>query len=249
MPKSATAARRPAAPGGEIVPLRPAVRGEGARRSLTEIAYAAIKERILSLELRPGQFVNEQALCAMLGLGRMPVHQAVHRLAADQLLDVLPRKGLVIRADSLNEVLALLEARCAVEPNIAALAAERAQPGEVKAMRRLLAESRRLVDQRYRREFMAFDRSFHQAVAEAAGNSILVDAQRPLHERSVRVWAIRVWAPDGLRLTQREHEAVLDAIVRRDPDGARAAMRAHLEALGARIVEGAEQNGDLVPAV
>jgi DNA-binding GntR family transcriptional regulator len=249
MPKSASAARRPAASGGEVVPLRLPARSEGAQPSLNEIAYTAIKERILSLELRPGQFVNEQALCTMLGLGRMPVHQAVHRLMAEKLLDVLPRKGLVIRADSLNEVLALLEARCAVEPNIAALAAERAAADQVKAMRKLLSESRRLVDQRYRRQFMAFDRAFHQAVAEAAGNSILVDAQRPLHERSARIWAIRVWGPDGLRLTQREHEAVLDAIARRDPDGARSAMRAHLEALGARIIEGAEQNGELVPAV
>ncbi len=248
MPKSPAAARRPATPGGEVVPLRPPAR-RGAQPSLNEIAYAAIKARILSLELRPGQFVNEQALCAMIGLGRMPVHQAVHRLMAEKLLDVLPRKGVVIRADSLNEVLALLEARCAVEPNIAALAAERAAPDRVRAMRKLLSESRRLVDQRYRRQFMAFDRAFHQAVAEAAGNAILVDAQRPLHERSARVWAIRVWGPDGLRLTQREHEAVLDAIGRRDPGGARAAMRAHLEALGARILEGAEQDGELVPAV
>ena len=208
--------------------------------SLGEIAYASIKERILALDLRPGQFVNEAALCAHLGLGRMPVHQAVHRLMAEGLLDVIPRKGIIIGRGSLDEVLDLLEARGAVEPNIAALAAGRATPEQVRAMKRLLEQSGKVIDQRVRGQFMAFDRAFHHAVAEAAGNRILVDAQRPLHERSILIWHLRIWQADGLALTQREHQAVLDAIAARDARGARAAMQAHLELLRKRILDGSE---------
>lgn len=208
---------------------------------LSEQAYAAIKERILSLELRPGQFVNESALCAMLQMGRMPVHQAVHRLKDDGLLEVIPRKGIIIGAGSLKEMLALLEARGAVEPNIAALAAERAAPEQIKELARLLRKSAKFVDQRFRREFMAIDRAFHQAVAEAAGNRILTDAQRPLHERSARIWSLIVMRrPDGLRLTQEEHEAVLDGIRRGDKEAARRAMQAHLASLRRRIMQGAD---------
>jgi DNA-binding GntR family transcriptional regulator len=213
-----------------------------AATSLSEQAYEAIKERILSLELRPGQFLNELGLCKMIRMGRMPVHQAVHRLMADGLLEVIPRKGIIIRPDSLNEILALLEARSAVEPNIAALAAERATPEQVKNMERLLKESARYVDQRFRPRFMAIDREFHQAVAEAAGNRILVDAQRPLHERSARIWNVMgmLRRPDGLRLTQEEHEAVFDAIRRGDRDAARRAMQAHLASLRRRIMKGTD---------
>lgn len=220
-------------------PLR--ARG-GPRPSLAATAYLSIKERILALDLRPGQFVNEAALCARLGLGRMPVHQAVHRLMVEGLLDVIPRKGIIIGRGSLDEVLDLLEARGAVEPNIAALAAERASPAEVRAMKRLLGESAQLLDQRVRGRFMAFDRAFHNAVAEAAGNRILVDAQRPLHERSILIWHLRIWRADGLALTQREHVAVLDAIAARDARGARAAMQAHLELLRGRILEGSDRS-------
>lgn len=208
--------------------------------SLSAIAYASIKERILALDLRPGEFVNEAALCARLGIGRMPVHQAVHRLMVEGLLEIIPRKGIVIGRGSLDEVLDLLEARGAVEPNIAALAAERATPAEVRAMKHLLDQSAKLLDQRQRGRFMAFDRAFHNAVAEAAGNRILVDAQRPLHERSILIWHLRVWQPDGLARTQREHQAVLDAIAARDARGARAAMQGHLEALRRRIIEGSD---------
>ena len=216
--------------------------------SLADAAYAAIKQRILSLELRPGLFINEQTLCDTIGIGRMPVHQAVQRLKADGLLDIIARKGLVIRMTSFKELLELFEARMIVEPGIAALAAERADAAQVKALRAMLSRSREHLDQkRSRRNFMALDREFHAAIAESAGNAILAEAQRPLHERSIRVWLVRVWGPDGLKDTQREHEAILGAIAAKRPDAARKAMAHHLEGLRDRIEEGSRQFEELVP--
>jgi DNA-binding GntR family transcriptional regulator len=218
-------------------------KNQRAGERLSERAYEAIKKRILSLDLRPGQFVNEQGLCAMVGMGRMPVHQAVHRLMTDGLLEIMPRKGIIIGTDSLNEVLTGLEARSVLEPHITALAADRARPEQIEAMERVLAQSRRIVDQRFRREFMELDRRFHQAVAEASGNHVLVDVQRPLHERSARIWSLIVMRrADGLRLTQEEHEAVLEAIKRRDQVAARQAMQNHLASLRRRVQEGADFN-------
>jgi DNA-binding GntR family transcriptional regulator len=218
-------------------------KNQRAGERLSERAYEAIKKRILSLDLRPGQFVNEQGLCAMVGMGRMPVHQAVHRLMTDGLLEIMPRKGIIIGTDSLNEVLTGLEARSVLEPHITALAADRARPEQIETMERVLAQSRRIVDQRFRREFMELDRRFHQAVAEASGNHVLVDVQRPLHERSARIWSLIVMRrADGLRLTQEEHEAVLEAIKRRDQVAARQAMQNHLASLRRRVKEGADFN-------
>jgi DNA-binding GntR family transcriptional regulator len=214
---------------------------KGAGVSLSEQAYEAIKGRILSLELKPGQFVNEHELCSMVGMGRMPVHQAVHRLMTEGLLRVIPRKGIIIGANSLNEVLTALEARGAVEPNIAALAAERATPQQVRQLEKLLKQSRKVADQRFRKEFMDLDRLFHAAVAEAAGNKMLADAQRPLQERSARIWSLIVMRhPDGLRMTQEEHEAVFEAIRRGDRDAARRAMQVHLASLRRRMKDGAD---------
>jgi DNA-binding GntR family transcriptional regulator len=157
------------------------------------------------------------------------------------LLKIIPRKGIIIGAASLNEVLSALEARGAVEPNIAALAAERATPAQIKQMEKLLKQSRKVADQRFRREFMDLDRLFHATVAEAAGNRMLVDAQRPLQERSARIWSLVVMRhPDGLRLTQEEHEAVFDAIRRGDRDAARRAMQVHLASLRRRMKDGAD---------
>lgn len=209
-----------------------------ARISLSEKAYLEIKNRILTLQLRPRAFLNELALSEMLGIGRMPVHQAVHRLNSEGLVEVIPRKGLVIRPDSLKDMLALLEARLAMEPNITALAAERASKEQIGALKKLVAESKRIVNQSERMAFMKLDRAFHGLIADAAGNKILADAQRPLHERSELIWHLRVMKEDGLVVNQREHTHIFQAIVDRDAGAARKAMEEHLHSLHNRILAG-----------
>ena len=206
--------------------------------SLAETAYLQLKERILTLQLRPGMFLNELALSEMLGIGRMPVHQAVQRLKVEGLVEVIPRKGLVIRPDSLKDMLSLLEARLALEPNITALAAERASKEQIVALKKIVMDSKRIVKQTERMSFMSLDRAFHALIGDAAGNKILADAQRPLHERSELIWHLRVMREDGLVVNQREHMNIFTAIAERDANAARKAMEDHLHSLHNRILDG-----------
>ena len=206
--------------------------------SLAEKAYLQLKDRILTLQLRPGMFLNELTLSEMLGIGRMPVHQAVQRLRVEGLVEVIPRKGLVIRPDSLKDMLSLLEARLAMEPNISALAAERASRPQIVALKKIVMDSKRIVNQTERMSFMSLDRAFHALIGDAAGNKILADAQRPLHERSELIWQLRVMREDGLVVNQREHMNIFTAIAERDAHAARKAMEDHLHSLHNRILEG-----------
>lgn len=205
--------------------------------SLTEQAYAQIKDKILSMELRPGLFLNESSLCEMTGIGRMPVHQAIQRLRVEGLIEVIPRKGLIVRFDSLHDILALIEARLAMEPEVVALAAQRVTPDQVKALKAMLKQSKGLTNQANREVFAQIDRAFHALIAEAASNNFLADAQRSLHDRSNMIWHLRVMPEDGLVVTQREHEAIYEAIVKQDAQGARAAMREHLLSLQKRVLK------------
>ena len=204
---------------------------------LAEKAYLQLKDRILTLQLRPGRFLNELTLSEMLSIGRMPVHQAVQRLRVEGLVEVIPRKGLVIRPDSLKDMLSLLEARLAMEPNISALAAQRASKSQIVALKKIVMDSKRIVNQTERMSFMSLDRAFHALICDAAGNKILADAQRPLHERSELIWQLRVMREDGLVVNQREHMNIFTAIAERDAHGARKAMEDHLHSLHNRILE------------
>ena len=63
----------------------------------SELAHEAIEDRLVNCQLRPGRYLAMQELQDLVGFGRTPVHQAVNRLAADTLLIVHPRRGLVAR--------------------------------------------------------------------------------------------------------------------------------------------------------
>ena len=94
--------------------------------SLRHQAYAKIKRRLNRLEYCPGAYLNEAQISRQLKIGRTPVHQALGRLMLEGLVQVIPRKGVMVQTVSLDQVLKILEARLVNEPYCASLAAERA---------------------------------------------------------------------------------------------------------------------------
>ena len=89
-------------------PLR--VVQSGPHISLRDIAYTEILRRIITLRYKPGAYINEAQVCADLNIGRTPVHMALERLSRDGMIEVMPRKGAIIRAISLDDVMAVIEA-------------------------------------------------------------------------------------------------------------------------------------------
>ena len=116
-----------------------APQGGSAPSSLRERAYLDIKRRINRLEFRPGAYLNEAQICRQLRIGRTPVHQALDRLMTEGLVQVVPRKGVLVQPISLDEVLQILEMRLINEPYCAELASERASSDDISGMRELLS--------------------------------------------------------------------------------------------------------------
>src|ERR1700741_437631 len=98
----------------------------GKPNSLVAKAYEEIKEKIITLYFLPGQYLNEAAISGLLQVGRTPVHQALQRLELEGLVEIMPRKGVVVLPDSISEIIKILESRAAVEAELAKAAAERA---------------------------------------------------------------------------------------------------------------------------
>jgi len=204
--------------------------------SLTQRAYGEIKRRVITLSFKPGEFLTEPIICKLLGIGRTPVHEALHLLKLEGLVEIIPRKGIFIRPDSLNDVISLLEARMIVEPQCVALAAERAKASHVAALDAVLVETRRAIEQGDRLVFMSLDSRFHDALVDAAANPVLGDVMRLLHQRASRIWHLQVWSDDDLKLTRLEHEAIFKAVKRGDREAATNAAQIHLTSLKRRIL-------------
>ena len=197
--------------------------------SLRDQAYVEIKRRINRLEYRPGAYLNEAQISRQLKIGRTPVHQALDRLMREGLLQVIPRKGVVVRSISLDEVLHILEARLLNEPYCVGLAVERATGDDIVRMQELLAAAGPLIRTRDREKLMNLDSAFHRLISQAAHNAVLADILTMLHERSLRFWFIAVGDDLQLRRIDEEHRAILAAIRAGNRGEAEAAMRAHIE--------------------
>jgi GntR family transcriptional regulator, rspAB operon transcriptional repressor len=203
--------------------------------SLREAAYEAIKHRIITCAFKPGEYINELQLSALLNIGRTPVHQALDRLMIEGMVEVIPRKGVIVKPVSLNEVLQITEVRLINEPFGARLAAEHANDGDLAALADVLKRAKSWAALRNVENMMLLDREFHLLIARAAKNDVLMELLRKLHERSLRFWFISLNSPAHYESVQKEHADILDAVRQRKPDKAAAAMRHHIESFRTNV--------------
>lgn len=204
-------------------------------QSLRDAAYEAIKHRIITCTFKPGEYLNEAFVSAMLGIGRTPVHQAIDRLMLEGMLDVIPRKGVIVKPVSLDEVMQIIEVRMINEVYCVRLAADRADSDEIVHLNDILARAAQWIEARNSEHLMRLDREFHWVLARASKNAVLGDCLAKLHDRSLRFWFISLNKPGHHESVQAQHEAIMASIRDRDPDGAEQAMRAHIEAFRANL--------------
>ena len=200
------------------------------RRRGSDVAYASLLERILDLRLPPGTAISEQAVAAEPGLSRMPVHEAVARLAGDRFVTVLPRRGSVVTSFGLQEVLDLFDAREAIECGVAHIAARRASDENLRALRSLVEAADKARAGTDHLEFLRDDHEIHLSLVRMVRNPLLRDAGDRLLLHNLRFWRSYWSARPAQHAAMLSHADLLTALEARDPEGAEQAMRAHIAA-------------------
>jgi DNA-binding GntR family transcriptional regulator len=208
--------------------------------TLTDRAYLALEENIVTLELAPGQVLSETALSQMLQIGRTPVREALHRLAREGLVTILPRRGILVSDFNITSQLKMLEVRRVVERLVAASAAERASEEERATFRRIADDMESSVATRDDRLFMRLDQEFNALFLEAARNEFAAAAVALMSGLSRRFWFMHNQRSDDLALTAEHHVVMARAIADREVARARAASDAlidHIEAITRAAVD------------
>ena len=208
---------------------------QGRRLSLRDQAYEIIKQMILRCELRPGEAITVSEMAGSLNLGRTPVIQAIDRLAVDGLLDVMPRKGVVVAPISMNDFVEIVEMRLLNEGQAVRWAAERATADDLARLSANVDAAWRAARAGALQDLIECDREFHRLLSGAARNAILTEFLANLHDRSLRFWFISLRAPDHNIRVCEQHAAILEGIARRDPDAAEAAIREHVRAFSTNL--------------
>ena len=171
-------------------------------------------------DLLPGRRVSETMLAKLTGLSRTPVREALQRLAREGMVEIHPKRGILIAPLSIEHQLHLLEIRRTLEEFAVRLAVRRSGPAERNAMLEL-AETLEAFTGEDHRAFGPLLRRSHRLIATAAQNPYLPVAMAPLQGLSRRFWFanLRDVAAD-LRDGADGHVAVLRAVHAQDLDAA-----------------------------
>lgn len=205
---------------------------------LREAAYKAIKQAILSRQVGAGEPLLEGTLADLLEISRTPVREALALLEHDGLLSAGLARGLWVTQMSQTEFLDLFVANETVEPSLARLAAIRSTEDQVDEMRQTLDACYGQVDRGDVAAHLAGGRRFHELVGEAAGNVALTRFVVQNEERTDMYilthsseLASRAWRP-----SVDEHNAILEAIERREPEEAARLVIYHSQSIRHRLV-------------
>ncbi|MFD7156003.1 FadR/GntR family transcriptional regulator [Kribbella sp. NPDC059898] len=231
--------------------------------AVTDTAIEAIKQMIVSGELRPGDRLPREAdLAARLGLSRNSLREAVKALALIRVLEVRQGDGtyvtsldpallmetmaFVLDLQQDASVLEFFEVRRILEPAAAARAALRMPDADVAAMRALLDD---LGDDPSADDQLACDVEFHRLLAIGSGNRTLASIIESLRQPTYRA---RIWRgltqTGAVHRSMAEHRSILDAIATREPEVARAWATVHIAGVERWLNEMVSPEPDAAPA-
>jgi DNA-binding GntR family transcriptional regulator len=189
--------------------------------------YGQLLVDIIIGRLPPGERLDEQALTHRYGGGLAGIREALARLALEGLVQRRARVGTIVSPLDLIDARDAFEARALIEVECARLAALKAGPQEIAAIRAALADGEDAVRRNDPRALAAMDEAFHVAVATASGNRTLAKMVTLLHHQTARFWLYTMRAPqrdDSLKALK-EHLTLADAIAAHDAVLAQRLMR------------------------
>jgi DNA-binding GntR family transcriptional regulator len=207
---------------------RPA--GDVTPPTLSELAYEAIRDRLVMLDIRPAAPINEQQLSTELGLGRTPIREALKRLELERLVATFPRRGTFATDVHIADLAHLSEVRTLLEPAAAARAAERARPAERESFV-AQADALAALDTAAApsRDLIRTDLGIHRAIYDATRNPHLRDTLVRYDNLATRIWCLVLDRIPLVGSHVQEHVPLLRAIAAGDADRAAVLAREHVE--------------------
>ncbi len=153
-----------------------------------EQAYERLKEWIIYSEFKPGTVLSERELAECLGISRTPLREILQRLQYQRLIVIRPRKGIFVAPIDFFTLRDIFETRLPLERSVAVLATQRINAGQMEALEGLVAAMREAQAAGDLKRQIRLDQSFHETLAEAAGNHVLAEMLEDLHNVCLRFW-------------------------------------------------------------
>jgi DNA-binding GntR family transcriptional regulator len=201
---------------------------------LSEKAYRLLKHKIVTLDLEPLAIIDDLALANELGIGRTPIREALHQLAAEGLIIIAPRRGMFVADISITDLSKIFQVRMEMEGFCARLAAARISAAQIAQMEATI-DALGTISGSDGRELMDIDERFHWLLYEAADNEFLAEMLNRLHAHSCRLWHLVLDDLGDVRSAIEQHGQILEALKARDAARAETLVRDHISDFQRRI--------------
>lgn len=206
-------------------------------------AYDKVKERILSMEIKPGELLSENTISKELGISRTPVREAFKELEKEGLIYTSNKRRRVYTLTS-DEIRDVFDLKISIEGCVAKWAAERRTDASADELESVVQSMRSFTGNEMKEEdfhenldaWLTLDNRFHSILFEMAGNSraeeIIKNLNNQWHRFRIGILGIE-WR---IRVSVEEHAKIAEAVVKRDGDKAQQVMQEHLLKLKGMII-------------
>jgi DNA-binding GntR family transcriptional regulator len=199
-------------------------------QSLEESVFLALEEEILSGKLKKGESLAENSLSARLGVSRTPLRGAMHRLAEEGLIEIVPNRGAVVIGIGDEELVDIYKIRIRLEGLASSEAAKRISEDDLKRLRDSVELSEFYIAKQDAEHLKELDSEFHNIIYKASGNRLLCKTLTELH-RNIKFYRKRsLGVANRLEKSIAEHREILSAIESGDSEAADRVTSAHIEA-------------------
>ena len=152
--------------------------------------YSLVRDRILSMEYKPGEILNEQKLAKEFGVSRTPLREALTKLEWDKLVRVLPRTGSMVTEIEFQKMVHVFQIRFELEDLAGRLAAENVRQEHLDDLEALKQECEQMKDEIDHTTLASIDKKLRKIVYDAADNDILTEISDFLYSLTQRLWSL-----------------------------------------------------------
>ncbi|MER1968320.1 GntR family transcriptional regulator [Castellaniella sp. GW247-6E4] len=218
--------------------------GAGGARSEVDRVYGEIFDAAMDRRLLPGAKLTEATLCSVFSCSRATARTALSQLAHDKIVVIEPNRGAYVWQATPKETRDVFAMRQALECIVLDALAARADVAEaLRPLYDMVAREQQAFEDGDRISWIRLSNAFHVELARLADNEVLTDMLHGLCARTTLIIALHD-TPNDSACSYVEHREVLDRIARGDVQGAREAMRHHLQDCEQRMGEAADRPHD-----
>jgi DNA-binding GntR family transcriptional regulator len=205
--------------------------------TLSDELQDTLEDLIVSGVLKPGERLDEAELVDRFKVSRTPVREALKALAGTGFVEMRKGMGVTVATISLPVLIEMFEMTAVMEGVCAKFAARRATTEQKRGLAEVHARLTEVLQSGNHERFFEVNQEFHDALYDASNTEYLAEQTRTLRKRIGVYRRYVTYQPGRMNATIGEHQSIIDAIVRNDPQAAFEAAASHVTLLGDDLVD------------